>query len=137
MQFPPLDVISAFPINALTLGNNLLVAAVADPAQRTTCMTKTAFRLLAAVPPLIGACLLRDLKTILDYAGCTGIILAFLFPALLQLASLRRSRAVLGAHRDATPYSAPLLNSEYFLYAFIALSVMIFCVAVTLVATGA
>ena len=46
---------------------------------------KVAFRLLAAVPPLIGACLFRDLKTVLDYAGCTGIILAFFFPAMLQV----------------------------------------------------
>jgi hypothetical protein len=52
---------------------------------RTRASYKVAFRLLAAVPPLIGACLFRDLKTVLDYAGCTGIILAFFFPAMLQV----------------------------------------------------
>jgi hypothetical protein len=32
--FPPLDVISAFPLNGLTLGNNLMTAFVTDPAKQ-------------------------------------------------------------------------------------------------------
>ena len=32
--FPPLDVVSAFPLNGLTLGNNMLTAFVTDPAKQ-------------------------------------------------------------------------------------------------------
>jgi hypothetical protein len=132
--FPPLDVISAFPINALTLGNNLLVAVVPDLERRSVCSVKTAFRLLAAIPPLIGACVLKDLKTVLSYTGCTGIILAFLFPALLQLYSLQRSRDVYGPSADSTPYSFRLFNNKVFIYSFCVFSVAVFCLAVVLVA---
>ncbi len=56
-------------------------------------------------------------------------VLAFPPP---QLSSLELAKKTLGVF--ATPYSTGALNHTGFLRAFIALSVVIFCVAVTLVA---
>ena len=47
------------------------------------------FRLLAAIPPIILAILVRELGTITDYAGTTGFVLTFSFPALLYIQSRR------------------------------------------------
>ena len=53
--FPPIDIISAFPLNAITLGNNLLCAFVEDERKQQMKRYKIPFRLLAAAPPIIGA----------------------------------------------------------------------------------
>jgi len=53
------------------------------------------FRLLAAVPPLVGAGIIRDLGEITNYTGIVAFIICFVFPALLQW----RSKA---AYRDFT-----------------------------------
>jgi len=47
------------------------------------------FRLLAAIPSIILAIIVRELGTITDYAGTTGFVLAFSFPALLYICSRR------------------------------------------------
>ncbi len=133
--FPPCDVISAFPLNGLTLGNNLLAAFVPDPAQQLVRRNKVVFRLLAAIPPVVGACFFRNLTTVLNYAGCTGIVLAFLFPALLQYASINQARVDIGAD-VRTPYSYALLTHRAFIFFMIALSAILFVVALVLVATG-
>ena len=49
--------------------------------------TKLAFRVLAAVPPLVGAFFVNKLDTILTYTGLAGIVLAMITPALLSAAS--------------------------------------------------
>ena len=76
--FPPIDIISAFPLYAITLGNNLLAGFVTDPVQQERRRVVVAFRLLAAVPPLIGSMLVHDLAAILKYTGFVGFIIAFM-----------------------------------------------------------
>ena len=132
--FPPFDVVSAFPLNGLTLGNNLMAACVTDPATQRLARVKVPFRLLAAVPPIAGALFFRDLKTVLDYAGCTGIILAFLFPTLLQWASINTAQVQVGDFR--TPFSTALATNKAVLSLMIALAVGLFATALTLVALG-
>ena len=61
------------------------------------------FRLLAAVPPILGAALVSDLGKITDYTGITGFAIAFIFPALLGLYS--EHRCVSSWVRSDTPYS--------------------------------
>ena len=45
------------------------------------------FRLLASVPPIVFGILERNLGTITDYAGTTGFVIGFSFPAVLYLQS--------------------------------------------------
>jgi hypothetical protein len=158
--FPALDVLSAYPLNAITLGNNLQAAcfqgnkpstsaqetgssssphhssstsssaaaggeegaaptgtpssllSLCLPAQGTSSpsspalspsalATRTFFRLLAAVPPILAGAASTasgiDLDQILRWTGLIGVAIAFLIPALLRAVSYARSKAVLAA----------------------------------------
>lgn len=69
--FPATDVVSAFPLNGITLGNSLMGSWYGNrirevEGDRTT---RTLFRLLGAIPPIIGACFVRELGTITAYTG--------------------------------------------------------------------
>ena len=63
------------------------------------------FRVLGAVPPIIGACFIRDLGRITDYTGVTGFALAFVFPGLLQRESRRRLEMKRGEGQGDNMYS--------------------------------
>lgn len=109
LLFPALDVASAFPLNAITLGNGLMSFYYADSTQvdsRWFPVVKTMFRLLAAIPPIIGAACVTDLGVITDYTGVTGFAIAFIFPSLLMLAAERRCHAQ--GLPSRTPYSHAL-----------------------------
>jgi hypothetical protein len=83
--FPALDVASAFPLNAVTLGNSLVSAFYGTETPSRSVVVS--FRLLAAIPPIIGASIVSDLGTITDYTGISGMAICFIFPALLGLCS--------------------------------------------------
>jgi hypothetical protein len=84
--FPALDVSSAFPLNAVTLGNNLLSIFYGQRvhAVENSRIHRVMFRLLAAIPPIILASIVSDLGRITDYTGITGFGIAFIFPSLLS-----------------------------------------------------
>jgi amino acid permease len=85
--FPALDVISAFPLNAITLGNNLLVLFLnhTEHVDHTEIPTyyKYLYRLSASVPSFLMAYCLSDVGTITDFTGIAGFFLGFLFPPLV------------------------------------------------------
>jgi hypothetical protein len=56
------------------------------------------FRLLASVPPIVLGIFERQLGRITDYAGTTGFIIGFTFPALLWL----RSRSLAQSKQAST-----------------------------------
>jgi len=87
--FPALDVLSAYPLNAITLGDNMLGAYHGRRIHEVenNRWERLPFRLLASVPPIVLAVLVRELGTITDYAGTAGFLLAFAFPALLYIRS--------------------------------------------------
>jgi len=132
--FPATDVVSAFPLNAITLGNNLMSAAFGDEILEADRATTTLFRVLAAVPSIIGACFVRDLGKITDYTGMTGFGLAFIFPALLHLWS--KKKAVEAGLSGDTIYSMEFMSKEMpahavvllgvFLIIFVLLSLMLY-----------
>lgn len=90
--FPALDVASAYPLNAFTLGNNLMSAYYGDDMyiHEKSVYKLRVFRLLAATPPFLGACLVRDLGNITSFTGLTGFAIAFIVPSLLALYSTRQ-----------------------------------------------
>jgi len=90
--FPALDVASAYPLNAFTLGNNLMSAFYGDEMyihEKSEAKVRT-FRLLAAAPPFLGACLVRDLSNITSFTGLTGFAIAFIVPSMLAVYSARK-----------------------------------------------
>jgi hypothetical protein len=156
--FPALDVLSAFPLNAITLGNNLLGAAYGKDvhtaevrtlhertllvfgsfffsncllfSQKNRC-TKIQFRLLASGPPILLALLLRELGTITDYAGTTGFIIGFSFPALLYIRS--RKLAEKKEFATETQYTSYGSNVASSLFVFVFGPAMVMYVVVNLI----
>jgi hypothetical protein len=92
--FPALDVASAYPLNAFTLGNNLMSAYYGEDMHlhEKSRAKLSFFRLLAALPPFVGACLVNDLGHITAFTGLTGFAIAFVVPALLGYFSAQRMR---------------------------------------------
>ena len=92
--FPALDVLSAFPLNGITLGNCLLGQYHGGNTRYVEGVRKKVvpFRILASVPSILGATVVRDLGTITDYTGVTGFVIAFVFPAVLNLRSRREAK---------------------------------------------
>jgi hypothetical protein len=87
--FPALDVVSAFPLNAITLGNNMFGAyfgSEVHEVEDNRC-ARVCFRLLASVPPIVGGIFIRELGVITDYTGTTGFVIGFSIPALLFIYS--------------------------------------------------
>jgi hypothetical protein len=90
---PALDVASAFPLNAITLGNSLMSSYYGSRIHvlgtREASRAKYFFRSLAAVPPIVASSLMFDLGTITHFAGVSGFAIAFIFPSLLAISSER------------------------------------------------
>jgi len=94
MIFPAIDVISAYPLNAITLGNNLFGAWAGKDIHKIekNRWLRTGFRLLASVPPIIFGILVRELGVITDYTGTTGFLIGLSFPAILYLSSRKMAK---------------------------------------------
>lgn len=88
-MFPAVDVVSAYPLNAITLGNNLLGAVYGKRIHEVekNRLIRTAFRLLASVPPIVFGILVRELGVITDYTGTTGFLIGLCIPAILYMSS--------------------------------------------------
>jgi amino acid permease len=89
IMFPAIDVVSAYPLNAITLGNNLFNAVYGKRIHEVekNRFLRTSFRLMASVPPIIFGILVRQLGVITDYTGTTGFLIGLSFPAILYVAS--------------------------------------------------
>lgn len=92
--FPAIDVVSAFPLNAITLGNNMLAAFYGSRIHEVenNWWVRTRFRLLATIPPIILGIFERKLGTITEYAGTLGFVIGFSFPAMLYIRSRRHAK---------------------------------------------
>jgi len=89
--FPAVDVASAFPLNAITLGNSIMSSSYSSPeeyreasANRNTVIF---YRLIAACPPIVAAAFMRDLGSLTAWTGLSGLLIVFVFPPLLAMAS--------------------------------------------------
>jgi amino acid permease len=93
--FPAMDVVSAFPLNGITLGNNLMVMYYGDEISQyeNDKSVTNMFRLSVAVPPVLCACVWNDINKVTDYTGITGFLIAFTFPAALHYYSRRAAIA--------------------------------------------
>lgn len=88
--FPALDVLSAYPLNAITLGNNLITVFRGETTEPVTTRFdywKIFYRLCAAAPPIILAGIIHDLDRILQFTGVIGVAIVLLIPVLLHMQS--------------------------------------------------
>lgn len=126
--FPALDVLSAYPLNAITLGDNMLGAYHGHRIHEVenNRWERLPFRLLASVPPIVLAVLVRELGTITDFAGTAGFLLAFAFPALLYVRS-RGEAKTRGFSMDT--YYSSYASNHFFAGALFVFGVgmLIFC----------
>ncbi|KAG9389743.1 Amino acid transporter transmembrane [Carpediemonas membranifera] len=123
IMFPPIDLLSAFPLNGVTFGNNLaqsLPMKLRGPGTFLGRHSKTlrlAARLCAVLPPLIAAAIVRKATLVVQFGGLAAFMLMFFSPALIQLRSRFRVKklvamqphlAVDGSARKAvqTPYGS-------------------------------
>lgn len=138
--FPALDVASAFPLNGITLGNNLMSTYYGDQMKQMEKdkRTRITFRLIAAIPPLVAAAFVRSLGAITDYAGTSGICIVLLFPALLALRSERvlESRGI-GMLSKSIHYSNPFTRQRNVAFFMVAMSAVCFIyIIVSLILEG-
>jgi amino acid permease len=105
--FPILDVVSAFPLNAVTLANSLFdfLPYTLRKHPRHAKLIRTATRLAAALPPLAAAYAMRSLSNIVDFAGILGFIIMFVTPAALYYKSSTACEAWWGNTGAVTVYS--------------------------------
>ncbi|KAL0486267.1 11 TM domain-containing transmembrane protein [Acrasis kona] len=131
--FPAIDVISAFPLNGITLGNNLHTGFFASrPNLMNKRWIQIIFRMVAAVPPLIGALFVRDLSKILSYVGLVGFIITFVFPPILNIVSRRLCDREFGCWR--THWTVPVVTSTpmCIVVAILGFASVLFCVAMNI-----
>jgi len=102
--FPALSLVSSYPLLAITLSNNM-------EAVSTLELPRSAWRVLAAAPPVVISVFVTDLTTVTAVAGLFGYIVVLIFPLLLQRASARACSELLGPGRDATAYSTVFTSS--------------------------
>lgn len=94
--FPALDVASSYPLNAFTLGNNMMSSYYGDSMreQEKNRWKVCFFRAFAALPPVLGASFVKELGSITDYTGLSAFGIMFIFPALLSIFSARRMQTL-------------------------------------------
>jgi len=95
--FPVIDVVSAYPLSAITLGNNLFFGL---PERFTNSgknvRVKIACRLIASIPPILGSIIVHDLPVIIGWTtGIFGFFIAFIIPAALQYFSKKKAESKL------------------------------------------
>lgn len=118
--FPVLDIVSAFPLNGITLGNTIFASLPAKWTRNgTNEWVKIASRLVVVFPPIILGSIIKRLDVIIQVAGTVGFFIAFIVPGLLQFFSVRKAQRIVG--RWKTPYSIPVLS-----HPFVSLAVIVF-----------
>eukprot|EP00475_Leptophrys_vorax_P030417 TRINITY_DN4554_c0_g1_i1.p1 TRINITY_DN4554_c0_g1~~TRINITY_DN4554_c0_g1_i1.p1 ORF type:complete len:531 (-),score=127.29 TRINITY_DN4554_c0_g1_i1:35-1627(-) len=94
--FPAFDVISAFPINAITLANNIYSERTFEMVSPDSILRKLRIpvRVLTAALPVLGAMLVSNLDEILEWCGFLGVMICFIFPGFLNLYSWKACHAI-------------------------------------------
>lgn len=118
--FPVLDIISAFPLNGITLANTIFASIPARITQNgTNGWIRLLTRFMVAIPPIILGSFIKRLDLIIELAGTVGFFISFIVPGFLQIYSKKMTQQKFGY--SSTPYSIPILSSS-----FLALIVIIF-----------
>eukprot|EP01135_Chromosphaera_perkinsii_P002355 Nk52_evm9s222 gene=Nk52_evmTU9s222 len=126
--FPAVDVLSVFPLIAITLGNSLeysvgrvLLSASTEREGTGYSLLRShqIFRIAAAVPPIIACLFYRKLAMILQVSGLFGLYVAFFTPALLILLSRKKCERVFNGKAIPTMFDT-VLSHPFFVWLVLA-----------------
>mmetsp|Transcript_37497 Transcript_37497/g.72657 ORF Transcript_37497/g.72657 Transcript_37497/m.72657 type:complete len:271 (-) Transcript_37497:249-1061(-) len=156
--FPMLNVISAYPLIGVSMGDNVAMsvpatavpswarylapeeqgcggndttrnqAADASADVNVTVGARIGARLLCAVPPLLLAACFRQLDLILSIAGIVGFLLSLTVPCFLQIISILQCETEWGTD-ILTPFSSRCLTSQGVLVTLLVVSIIVTLVA--------
>ena len=95
--YPAINVVATYPLNAITFGDALMATyrekcgAWEDrPSDLPPSASQTRFfRLVAGVPPLVGAALVDDISAITGVTGCFGLAMCAVLPGVLAIRGQR------------------------------------------------
>eukprot|EP01029_Cantina_marsupialis_P001521 TRINITY_DN1130_c0_g4_i1.p1 TRINITY_DN1130_c0_g4~~TRINITY_DN1130_c0_g4_i1.p1 ORF type:complete len:472 (-),score=87.58 TRINITY_DN1130_c0_g4_i1:445-1860(-) len=101
--FPGIDVLSGYPLAAIALASN--IKSVCEKRNvKTSRWQVTKYRILASLPPAIGAYFVSDLGIILSYSGLFAFVI-FAYPCFTFWYAYRRSVQIWGKDGRVTPFS--------------------------------
>ena len=135
LLFPALDILSTYPLHAITLGNNL--ECLGSPSYTMNALTSRKgyrwrliiFRLVAATPPVVSTLFMNSLGRILSYVGLLGFLVCFLFPTLLVRVSRRMFLERYGD--DTSMFTSSLTRSDGFTTFMIVLCLLLLAACFT------
>lgn len=112
--FPVVDIASSFPLNCVTLGNNIY-ATLPDSVTnyKRSRFIKIMCRIISALPPIFLGSIWRKLDLIVKIGGTLGFFIAFVIPAIIQITSRRKVAQFFGPESKRTPYSWHFSHSAY------------------------
>lgn len=127
MFFPVINVVSAFPLVTVTIGDNLVHSLPQHVQDQVPLRTlKVMCRLSVALPPLLLATVFKRLDIVFSVAGLFGFLLSLTFPTVFQLISIKYCMARWPGSWVAayTPYTWWPISNFYVAAALVALSVV-------------
>ena len=126
--FPALDVASAYPLNAITLGNSMITTFKNNniylPFMSRKLRKKELrilFRVLASSPPFFVTIFCSNFESIVSFSGLVGFLIAMVIPALLAHASKKRLERK--KMDPDTPYTS-VLTSNVLVYTTIIVGIV-------------
>eukprot|EP00698_Gefionella_okellyi_P018851 TRINITY_DN56_c0_g1_i1.p1 TRINITY_DN56_c0_g1~~TRINITY_DN56_c0_g1_i1.p1 ORF type:complete len:528 (-),score=74.73 TRINITY_DN56_c0_g1_i1:1104-2615(-) len=127
--FPPIDVISAYPLGSISLATNLMSSLPLSLRRHPRWkLVKLGTNLISAIPPLVGALFVWNLSTIINVSGLFAFFIVFITPALLVLLSRKRCMDTFGEAKtpySLGPFSHPLFASVILVIGTVSLALSI------------
>ncbi|CEG37354.1 amino acid [Plasmopara halstedii] len=132
LLFPVINVVSAYPMVGVTVGDNMLMSFPSHLTERFgRKFTRSLCRLLVAAPPILFAVVFKRLDFIFSIAGLFGFLLGLTIPCWFQVIGSRYCQQVWGFPSAATTeYTEPIVSSIPFASGFLALTFVITAVAI-------
>ncbi|KAK1930469.1 Transmembrane protein 104 [Phytophthora citrophthora] len=132
LLFPVINVVSAYPMVGVTVGDNMLMSFPAHLTERFgQGITRSMCRLSVAVPPILFAIVFKRLDFIFAIAGLFGFLLGLTIPCWFQVIGSRYCQQVWGFPGAAiTEFTEPIVSSVPFASVFLGLTFVITAVAI-------
>jgi len=112
--FPVATTTTGFPLIAITLGNNIYAGLPSKwTKNQTSRPIKILCRLIAAIPPIIGATFLREVSLLIELTGLCGFFIGYVLPGLVQYMAVRVCVAKWGEAGLRSPYTWHFSHNFY------------------------
>lgn len=131
MLYPILNLISVYPLIAISLASNLQHLAPKKFALKYPRVVKYASRVGAALPPILAGTAFGDLDVIFTFTGLFAFFIQFFIPAVMFEISKRRMRKIYGPGSEVTVYSTRWTSNPITVWTVFTLGVLAFACAIT------